>query len=200
MNMSGLDKRSILRALFACALWSGILLAWPGHGAAAAADVITDPVFAIDYDARQVHFDTIDTKELLPACKADLAHVKPLPPTLMLYAQFVTASARILVAGTRDDMEIFVIRNGRCESGDTRLTLLKKEAPVLSEAESSGLFDDALIRYARAFGGKKRFFEWLDTWTEDVRRNCPGRLDLCYPTYYSYSSALQALIERFRKE
>jgi hypothetical protein len=200
MNMSAPDKRFPSSALLACALWSGLLLAGPGHGAAAAAEVINDPVFLIDYDPSYAHFDTIDSKELLPACKAGLAHIKPLPPTLPLYARLVTASARIFVAGTQDNVRVFVIRNGQCEAGDTRLTLLGKEAPVLSGAESSGVFNDALSRYAQAFGGKKRFFEWLDTWTEDVRSHCPGREDLCYPTYYAYSKDLQELIARFRKD
>jgi hypothetical protein len=68
---------------------------------------------------------------------------------LTLYARYVTDSTRIYVAGTVDDIGIYVIRAGRCESGVTRLTLLEKEAPVLSDAESNGVFNDALIRYAR---------------------------------------------------
>jgi hypothetical protein len=177
-------------------------------GAAAADEVINDPVFSIDYEPQQVHFDSIPTKQLLPTCKRDLASMKPLPPSLTLYAQYATASARIYVAGSGQDIGIYVIREGRCDSGIPILALLQRvhhppepqDAPVLSDSEASGVFADALVRYARAFGGKKLFLEWLDATTESVLSHCGDRSEyLCAPTYRTFTPALRAVLENFRK-
>ena len=193
--------------LLACAIGSVIVLARAGQATPAAAEPINDPLFSIDYDPRQVHFDSVQTKELLPTCKQDLAGRIPLPPALTLYARYVTASTRIYVAGTGDDIGIFVIRDGSCNSGRPILSLLQRhnnppepeDAPVLSDAEVSAVFTDALMRYARAFGGKRRFFDWVDATTEEVRSLCHLPPELCAPTYDSFTPALQTLLERFRK-
>jgi hypothetical protein len=154
-----------------------------------------------------VHFDVVLTKELLPSCKKALSEIKPLPRTITLYGRYDSALTRIYIAGTADDVGIYVLRDGRCDAGIPILALLQKhhnptepqDAPALSDAEVIGVFGDALNRYAKAFGDKARFIEWLDASTADVSRGCNGPENLCPPTYHSYTSLLQNALETYRK-
>ena len=192
-----------LGVLVFCALWP------LGLAAAAPAGVIDDPLFTFEYDPQTVRFDSVQTSELLPTCKRNLASFKPLPATLTLYARYTAPAARIYVAGTADDIGIYVIREGACDSGVAIISLLKlvhnppepQDSPVLSDSEINGVFTDALKRYAQAFGGRKLFFAWLDEATDAAVRRCGNRSEaLCEPTYHSFTPGMRNALEEFRKE
>jgi len=201
------SRRRGFRLFFVLAIWIAVLLARTSQPAIANSAVINDPLFSIDYDPRRAHFDSLLTKELLPECRKALSSFAPLPTALTLYAQYAANSTKIYIAGADDDIGIYVVRSGRCDAGIPILALLQRqhlppepgEAPALSNAEIGAVFNDALARYARAFGGKVQFLQWLDISTEEVRRQCKGPEKLCAPTYHSFPSELQNLLENYRK-
>jgi hypothetical protein len=72
---------------------------------------------------------------------------------------------------------------------------------MLSDEEVSGIFSDALARYANAFGGKTEFFAWLDPNTERARSDCKGQPESsCPPTYYLFKPDLRKMLDQFRKQ
>jgi len=137
----------------------------------AAKTIVDDPIFGLYYDPNDIHFDELETRDLLPMCRRALSDFARLPLTLTLYAQYVHESTKIYVAGRDDNDKILVIRNGTCDAGVPIMAILQRhheprvasDGPMLSDSEVSALFDDALARYGRAFGGKDRFLAWLDS-------------------------------------
>jgi len=188
-------------------IWVGVLLALSNSGSATADTTLEDPLFSASYDAQQVHFDQVPTKELLPACRKLLADIDPLPAKLTLFAKHTAASSRIYIAGIDDNVKILVVREGHCAGGIPILSLLQRhhsppdsaDTPVLSDAEVGEVFSDTLARYSKAFDGKARFLQWLDATTEKVIGNCKGPEQLCAPTYHSFTPLLKNLLERYRK-
>jgi len=184
-----------------------ILTAISNRAGASVDAVSEDPLFSADYNPRLVHFDLMSTKELLPACKKVLSDISPLPPALALFGKSATASSSIYIAGTGDNVKILVLRDNRCDAGIPILALLQRhhnppdpfDAPALSDAEVTEVFSDALTRYSKAFGGKGRFFEWLDALTDQVLSQCKGPENLCAPTYRSFTPLLQNLLQNYRK-
>ncbi len=87
------------------------------------------------------------------------------------------------------DLALLQLFHDSPEPGDT---------PVLSNQEVFEIFSDAVLRYARAFGGKERFIQWLDTSTERATRGCNGPGKLCGPTYRAYGPELQKLLDSYR--
>jgi hypothetical protein len=179
----------------------------PDYAAPTASEEIDEPIFSLSYDARYAHFSSLPTKELLPSCEKALSELKPIPPALTLYAQYKTPSTSIYIVGAEDLLGIYALRNGRCDAGIPILAILQRhhnppepqDSPVLSNSEVLGIFEDALVRYSSAFGGKARFFQWLDTSTVRMRAGCKGPDSVCPPTYHMLQPALQNVLESYRK-
>jgi hypothetical protein len=178
------------------------------RAANAAESWTNEPIFGLYYYPNEAHFDSLATEHLLPACEKALSQIDPLPTTLTLYARYSDGSDRIYIAGTKDDLGIYVIRGSHCEAGVPILAMLKRhhsparrgEAPALSDAEIEGLFGDALVRYTKAFGGKDSFFHWLDSLTEKMRAGCKGQPELsCPQTYHLLLPAQQKQLEAYRR-
>jgi hypothetical protein len=168
-----------------------------------------EPIFGLYYDTRAVHFDLLPTKDLMPDCKTALVEYHPLPPALTLYAEYISPTTRIYIAGAQDILGIYVVRAGHCDSGVPILSLLQRhhnppkptDAPTLSDAEVSALFSDALLRYTKALGGKKSFLQWLDALSEHARIGCKGQPEFsCPPTYHTLQPALQQMLDNYRRE
>jgi hypothetical protein len=201
------SRRACRPLLFVCATLISTFVMRSDYAAVAKHSQFDEPIFSLTYDPSDAHFTQLQTKELMPNCKKALSGITPLPSTFSLYAQYITESTRIYIAGTDDDLGIYVLRDGGCEAGIPILAILQRhhnpplpgEAPALSEPEIAGLFSDALIRYSKAFGGKERFFQWLDTSTEHVRGGCKGPDIVCPPTYHMLQPALQRALENYRK-
>ena len=200
-------RRYLLRAIRAfsvAALATGLL----SSSSFGAEPWITEPIFGLYFDPSKVHFDHLPVAEMLPSCKQMLLEYKPLPKSLTLYARSRNDATRIYIAGARDILGVYVIRNGACEADVPILALLKKnhvpptkgDTPLLTDDEISGLFADALTRYARAFGGKDKFLQWLDSLTEKMRKGCQGKPALsCPPTYHILLPPQQKQLEEYRK-
>lgn len=170
---------------------------------------IDEPIFGLYYNSREVHFGEIETRDLLPSCKKVLSDFSHIPRTLNLYAEYIGNSAKIYVAGRDDNDKILVIRNGFCDAGVPILAILQRhhdprttsDGPMLSDSEVTALFDDALARYAHAFGGKNQFFLWLDSLTEKARGGCVGQPESsCPPTYHLLQPGLQERLQAFRRQ
>src|SRR5690349_16804778 len=119
--MNSHPSSSVLEArlrwlLFVCATLLSILLPLKVQSVISSGQLVNDPLFSLDYDRGQVRFDLLATKDLLPACKRPLSVIKPLPQTLTLYARYATATERIYIAGTDEDIGIYVIRGEDCSS------------------------------------------------------------------------------------
>jgi hypothetical protein len=169
---------------------------------------IPDPIFSSEYDSKSVHFELLETKTLLPNCKKSLSDMNPLPQVLTLYAKYNNASTSIYIVGETDNQKILVLRNGACQGGIPLLSVtqthhnppLLSDAPVLTDAEVMGLFDDTLDRHEKAFGSKEVFLKWLDMESEDARSGCKGLADLwCPPTYHTLQPVLQEALKSYRK-
>jgi hypothetical protein len=170
---------------------------------------VAEPIFGLVYDAQQVHFGTVKTKELLPACKRALSDLSPQPSALTLYAEHKTPHSRIYIAGTEDNQKILVVHDdGVCSAGVPIVSILQRhhtpreviDGPALSDEEDRGLIRDALMRYSAAFGGKGRFLEWLDSGTEKATSGCKGQPESsCPPTYQMFQPGLQEVIQQFRQ-
>ena len=174
----------------------------------ATAATIDEPIFGLYYDPQKVHFAEIRTRELLPACKKALSDIVPRPSTLTLYAQYRTDVKKIYVVGTEDNLKLLVLGNATCDAGIPIMGILQRhhnprvasDGPMLTDQEVAGLFGDALTRYSNAFGGKGRFFPWLDELTEQARSGCAGQPEFsCPPTYHLLQPDLQEKLTAFRK-
>lgn len=169
---------------------------------------IPDPIFGIGYDAHKVHFKLLETRTLLPSCKKMLSDINPLPRVMTLYAKYTSGSTSIYIVGQSDNEKILVLRNGVCDSGVPLLSItqthhnppLVSDAPVLTDEEVMGLFEDTLARHTNAFGGKDAFIKWLDMTSEDARSGCKSLPDLwCPPTYHTLQPALQDALKNYRE-
>lgn len=170
-----------------------------------------DPIFQTGYVNQSVHFDLVDTKVLLPHCRKSLSYFKALPTKVALYAKYENDATRIYIVGKKDNVRIFVLRDDVCEGGVPLFTLMKKyhtpkqigDSPALTDREVSALFEDTLMRHAKAFGGKQQFLEWLDKEVEKVRDGCiaHGRpAGWCGFTYYDFPDAIKRVLEDFRTQ
>jgi len=141
------------------------LIAHSLTSAAVASSALEEPVFGLYYYPQEAHFAELKTNDLLPACKKSLSDITPLPTTLTLFAQYKHDLTKIYIAGYDDNLKIYVIRDGTCDAGIPIMAILQRhhiprdpiDGPMLSNEEVSDLFGDALVRYASALGGKKRF-------------------------------------------
>lgn len=137
---------------------------------------VLDIVFEGYYDPRKVHFESLKTSELEPSCSLKLEYIKtysklkPFPSEFKLYAQYKhdTTNIYIVDLDSRLDVTIFVTRNGICSTGTVDVqfhkTLIPAEInPLITDAELTGLFEDALVRHEKAFGGKALFLKWLES-------------------------------------
>ena len=167
-----------------------------------------DPIFSTGYDPQRVHFESLETKTLLPSCEKMLSDMNPLPRELTLYAKYTHDSTHIYVVGKAEVGAILVIRNGVCDVGIPLLSItqthhnppLHSDAPDLTDTEVTGLFKDTLARHTKAFGGKEAFIEWLDKTAENARGGCKGLPDVwCPPTYHTFQPLLQQMLQDFRK-
>lgn len=188
-----------------------LLLGFQVASAASAEDSgwIEEPLFGLYYYPNVAHFGSIRTQDLLPACRKALADIEPLPSSLTLYARHEADSARLYIAGTGDNLAIYVLRDGTCTKGVPIIAILQRhhnpplpdEGPSISDAEVTALFADALNRYARAFGGKDGFFRWLDSLTAKMRAGCEGKPEnSCPPTYHILQPELQKMLQDFRRQ
>lgn len=180
-----------------------------GRAALGAESSVTEPIFGLYYDPSRVHFNSLPTRDLLPTCKRLLLEYKPLPKSLTLYAKSEAGSVHMYIAGARDILGLYVVRDGVCDSDVPILALLKKNhvppvnsrTPLLSDDEIAALFKDALIRYAKAFGGKSMFLQWLDSLTDKMRSGCEGKPELsCPPTYHLLLPQQQQQLEEYRRD
>jgi len=191
--------------------WAGIFSIYPVASQSQKVEQITtidEPIFGLYYDPREVHFRSILSTELMPACKRNFAGVIPIPKKLTLYGHYEERGTKIYVAGSGDLLGIFVMRDGNCESGVPIMAILQRhhtprapiDGPALSESEIEGLFVDILSQYKDAFGGKEPFLRWLDSYTEKARSGCIGQPESsCPPTYHLFQPVLQELMKKFRE-
>ena len=167
-----------------------------------------DPIFDLQYDPSVAHFSSIDAKDLLPACQKQFLEFDQIPKTLTLYAQYQDGDWLIYIAGPDDGAGAFKIRGGECHASPPLIALVRQQpnppAPpketFLTEAQSIGLFKDALVRHEAAFGGKAAFLNWLIASTDKVRAGCKGLPEIsCPPTYRTLPRVLQDILEQYRK-
>jgi hypothetical protein len=172
-------------------------------------EVVDEPVFGLFYNPKKVHFQTISTARLLPACRKALSEDDPLPAAYVVYAKYDTATAKIYILGARNDLGIFVIHGGVCDAGVPILSLIHRErspgeavgGPALSDSEIAGLFSDTLNRYSKAFGGKENFLQWLDQTTKYVLSDSAGKPPSSLPpTYHLLLPAQQQQLAEFRAD
>jgi hypothetical protein len=165
-----------------------------------------DPIFGLSYSAQSVNFDYAGTGDLLRGCSNGVKNAR-LPPRIVVFASYENPHRKIYIVGDGDDSALFLIQDEKCSSGIPLLALSqtyhappdKGDAPVLSKDEVSGLFQNALERYTRAFGGKGHFLQWLDVTSERMRSGCKGLPNLwCPPTYHSLPADLQAALAAYR--
>jgi len=75
------------------------------------------------------------------------------------------------------------------------------DPPYLSQEEIEGVFADLLRRFAIAFGGKAKFFAWLDPLTESAMDQCKGMSHAyCNQTWHDLPPDLQAMLVKFRQD
>jgi hypothetical protein len=165
-----------------------------------------EPIFGLTYDPQNADFVDARTDELLRACTDNVKSAQ-LPPHVAIFASYETIQRKIYVVGQRDNSALFVIQDGKCTSGIPSLALsqihhspqTRGDAPVLTDEEVSGLFQNALDRYTKAFGDKEHFFQWLDVTSERMRSGCKGLPNLwCPPTYHSLPPDLKTALTAFR--
>jgi hypothetical protein len=203
-----IGSNHLQRWLFLAAASLLVSVSWQRATSAELNAEFNEPLFGLHYDARAVHFEQLRTQDLEPECKAALVDYHPLPPTLTLYAKYISSTTRVYIAGAQDILGIYVIRAGGCDWGIPILSLLQRhhnpprpgEGPILSDAEVSALFGDALLRYTKALGGKKSFFQWLDALTEPIMIGCKGQPEFsCPPTYHILQPVLQTALDDYRR-
>lgn len=173
--------------------------------------VLTDPIFDLPFDSASVHFETLQSAVLLPQCKKHLLDYSSLPDRLTLYAKYQSSSAAIFIAGSEENVAIYVIRGDRCEvsvpslalaaRGDaSRWTPPRENQSILSEEEASSLFSDALVTYAKAFGGRDIFLSWLDGKHEELKTHCDERSISCPPSDRSLPQYLLKILDDYRAD
>ena len=202
-------RRPVLRTQYLVAFLFVVALLGKLNIAPAEQPWVTEPIFGLYYDPREVHFATVPTADLLPNCKRMLLEYEPLPKSLTLYARYEAGPSRIYIAGARDILGVYVIRNGVCDSDVPILALLQKkhvppaggDAPLLSSEGIASVFSNALTQYTNAFGDKAKFFTWLDSLSEKMRAGCKNQSELsCPPTYHSLLPEQQRQLEEYRKK
>lgn len=172
--------------------------------------IMIDPIFSVEYQPSKVSFGKLDPNILMPACKKVLSSMYgPLPKMFTLYAEYEKNEVSIYIVGNEVVLGIFAVRKGICEGGAPELSMYQLYSPpphspgcpVLGDAEVAGLFEDALIRYEKAFGGKDRFLKWLDDATSWMRSSCAGlSSDLCQTPYDSFQPFRKELLSHYRNQ
>lgn len=173
MSMKFIKQLSILEILLL--VITAIVLFMSCNAHANSENINPNPIFEGYYESRKVHFEMLKTSVLLPNCKKFLTIFKPLPRQLILYAKYQYHATSIYIVGANLSSGIFVIRDGACDSGSADFSLRQmhsipsrsEESPVLADAEVRGLFQDALVRHEKAFGGKIAFLMWLEDTTDE---------------------------------
>ena len=130
---------------------------------------VLDQLFISFYDPRKVRFELIKTSVIKECRDLDSSFI-PYPPELKLYAQYKhdTTSIYVLDRDKALSTALFIFRNGICERGyaDGALLYVANDSPHsktgLTDEEVKGLFEDALVRHEKAFGGKAAFLKWLE--------------------------------------
>lgn len=172
-------------------------------------EFVENPLFQAYYDQRSVHFESIKTNTFLPSCKKFFSHANTPPKDLTLYSSYSSGTTRIYIAGTGDNIQIIVLRNGECDSNNFPIFSINHKinsytneavSPILTDAEVTGVFEDYLARNARAFGGKVNFLRWLDEETNRITISCKGQSEsICPITYHALQPKLQQLLNDYRK-
>jgi hypothetical protein len=148
---------------------------------------VLDPLFYEFYDSRRAHFELIKTSVIKECSDLDSSFI-PFPTELKLYAQYKhdTTSIYILDRDEALSTALFVIRNGVCKAGyaEAAIRHIANKSPYhsssttgLTDEEVKGLFEDALVRHEKAFGGKAAFLKWLERTRDWKVGGCNETLD-----------------------
>jgi hypothetical protein len=172
-------------------------------------DMVTDSIFNFQYDPQKVHFEPIETKALLPACKRLLSDIKPLPEHLSVISTYSANSTRIYIVGIGGNIKLLLMTDNGC-NGDMpygsirqkrRGVTLPNDLRALSDDEVDLLFKDALVRYSSAFGGKALFLKWLDDKTNEAIEACKGQSEaICPTTSHALQPRLQKILANYRRQ
>ncbi|WP_283745908.1 hypothetical protein [Sideroxydans sp. CL21] len=170
---------------------------------------IVDSLFDASYDQGSVHFEMIKTQTFLPSCQKFFSDINPLPEDLTLYSSYTRGSTAIYIAGIGDNIKLVVLRNGDCDTTNFPIHSVNQKVnsythepvkPILTDEEVTGVFEDYLVRHAKAFGGKDAFFKWLDEETNRIAISCKGQSEwICPVTYHGLQPKLQKTLGDFRK-
>lgn len=207
-----LFKKLVARAELLLVLVCLVMTSIPAHSKQPVYEkesIIIDPIFSVEYQPSEVHFEMQDFSALIPTCNKALSyiHLKQ-PRKLTLYAKHVNGNSSFYILGNGKYIEIVVIREGVCDWGGAVLSMYQLYSkpphppgcPVLSDAEVAGLFEDGLIRYEKAFGGKDKFLKWLDDATTWMRNSCGGlSSSLCQTPYDSFQPFRKEILSNYRK-
>lgn len=171
--------------------------------------IFTDPIFNLPFDRARVHFEALQSTVLLPQCRKQVLDYFALPEKLTLYAKYQSDSMSVFIAGNDGNAAIYVIRGEQCEVGVPLLSITgvvnspswtppRKNQPMLSKAERMALFSNALAAYAKAFGGKHLFLEWLTGESEQLKVDCNEKAISCPPTYRSLPQDLLKVLDDYK--
>jgi hypothetical protein len=175
------------------------------------AGAINDPVFGHYFYPGQATFKRMPFSSLGKACaryEHDWYTTSTRPP-VFLYGRYEHDRTKIWIVGTDNGATLFLSRDGSCARTDPVIAFwqrlssakYKQSEPVMSRSEIISVFSDLLTRFAKAFGGKERFFRWLDEFTEGVDRRCSDFTRLtCEPTWHGLPSYLQVILNDFRSQ
>lgn len=127
-------------------------------------DYYVDPIFSMDFDMKSVLFPTISQGDLPSGCNTYFSGLKKKAGKFKLLAQYFYDNTKIYITEyVNDSVSIFVIRNNLCQFGRADGSLGQFAKPILNDDEVVALYRDALMKYERAFGGKRQFLEWLES-------------------------------------
>ena len=169
--------------------------------------LIEEPVFGLVFAPDKARFDTLGLSELPEPCRAPLLAEYVPQARFLVYADQAFSGARYLVLGDRTEGALLAIRAGKCDRFGVLPGLLHRSPQSLKlegavdmpPEDIRKVFADVLARYTRAFGGKQRFFAWLDTMTGAMRARCADTPQAdCSPTWHTLPADLQAMLEASR--
>lgn len=172
---------------------------------------IAEPAFGYSYFLSQASFQQIRSVTLGSACmevaKKHFFIDGKIEPRLYLYGEYRNGDVWLRIVGDAGGTAIFTQRGESCAVAPVDMTFsqahgkpsMPVDPPYLSRQEIEGIFADLLRRYATAFGGRAKFFAWLDPLTKSGLDQCKGMAHAyCHPTWHDLPSNLQAMLQKFR--